>query len=103
MHRLGNAGHDARWRDAADGCCGSQETDAPTYDTAGRIHGRTISVLVLARHVGEKIDIHVADDQVITVTILEIQKSQTRLGIDAPREMLVMRREVKEREDYDGR
>lgn len=49
-------------------------------------------MLVLARHVGEEIII----DGGIRIKVLEIAGSQVRIGIEAPREVGVYRREVYE-------
>lgn len=53
-------------------------------------------MLVLSRHRGQKIII--GDDIIITVT--RIDGDKVRLGIEAPREMLVHRQEVTEKPDY---
>jgi carbon storage regulator len=50
-------------------------------------------VLVLTRKVGEKINI--GDD--IVLSVLEINRGNVRLGIDAPRSVKVFRQEVYER------
>lgn len=47
-------------------------------------------MLILARRPGEKLVIN--DD--ITITILEFNGSQVRMGIDAPKEVKVYREEV---------
>ena len=47
-------------------------------------------MLVLTRQPGERI---VIDDQII-VTVLEVQGSRIRLGIEAPKEIPVMREEL---------
>ena len=47
-------------------------------------------MLVLTRKAGERI---VIDDQ-ITVTVLKVQGHQIRLGIEAPKEVPVMREEL---------
>jgi len=47
-------------------------------------------MLVLSRKVGQAI--HVGDD--VTVTVIEIRENQVRLGIDAPDNVAVHRREV---------
>ena len=47
-------------------------------------------MLVLTRKPGERI---VIDDR-ITVTVLEVQGNQIRLGIEAPKEIPVMREEL---------
>jgi carbon storage regulator CsrA len=49
-----------------------------------------IIVLVLTRKLGEKVRI---DDDVI-VTVLEIQGSRVRIGIDAPPEVKITREEL---------
>ncbi|NVM21127.1 MAG: carbon storage regulator CsrA [Desulfobacterales bacterium] len=50
-------------------------------------------MLVLTRKVGEKINI--GDD--IVLSVLEINRGNVRLGIDAPRNVTVLRQEVYER------
>lgn len=47
-------------------------------------------MLVLARKIGEQI---VIDDK-ITVTVLEVRGGQIRLGVEAPKEVPIMRREI---------
>jgi len=47
-------------------------------------------MLVLTRKPGERI---VIDDR-ITVTVLEIQENRIRLGIEAPKEIPIMREEL---------
>jgi carbon storage regulator len=51
-------------------------------------------MLILTRYAGETIVI--GDD--ITVTVLGLNGNQVRIGIDAPRDVLVMREELLERE-----
>ena len=48
-------------------------------------------MLVLARHVGEKI---VIADGLITITVVEIKANNVRLGIDAPKDIQVNRLEI---------
>jgi carbon storage regulator len=50
-------------------------------------------MLVLTRKIGEKIII----DEEICITIVDIRGNQVRLGITAPRETTVDRREIHER------
>ena len=75
---------------AAGGCPAAHEPSyvgcyaAPTTNTLGTI------MLVLSRRIGESI---VIGDHV-TVTLLEVQGGQIRLGIQAPREVTVHRSEV---------
>jgi len=49
-------------------------------------------MLVLSRHVGQQIML--GDN--ITVTVVDIQGDKIRIGVDAPKEMPVHRREVYE-------
>ncbi len=50
-------------------------------------------MLVLLRHEREEI---VIDDRIV-ITVVRIQHGKVRIGVDAPREMSVDRREVHER------
>ena len=50
-------------------------------------------MLILTRRVGESLKI--GDD--ITITLVDIAKSQVRIGVNAPREVEVHREEVYER------
>ncbi|HDL07204.1 MAG TPA: carbon storage regulator [Desulfobacteraceae bacterium] len=50
-------------------------------------------MLVLTRKVGERINI--ADD--IIVTIIGINKGNVRLGIEAPKQLTILRQEIYER------
>jgi carbon storage regulator len=52
-------------------------------------------MLVLTRRVGEVI--HIGDD--IQVSVLGVQGKQVRLGIEAPKEVKVLRDELKERKN----
>jgi len=49
-------------------------------------------VLVLSRKLGESI---LLGDK-ITITVMEVSKGVVRLGIDAPKEMLILRKELEE-------
>lgn len=51
-------------------------------------------MLVLSRKVGEQIVIPLAGDRLVEITVVEIRGDKVRLGIDAPREIPVHRREV---------
>ena len=53
-------------------------------------------MLVLTRKEGEQI--HIGDD--IIVTVLEIQNDRVKLGIDAPKDVLVIRKELAERSTF---
>jgi carbon storage regulator len=55
-------------------------------------------VLVLSRKVGESITI----DTDIVVTILEVRGGEVRIGIDAPRDVVVHRSEVLARINHTG-
>jgi len=52
-------------------------------------------MLVLTRRVNERIVI--GDD--VTVTVLEVRGDQVRLGIEAPRDVKVLREEVLQRDE----
>jgi carbon storage regulator len=56
-------------------------------------------MLVLGRRLGEEIVI--GDD--ITITVVEVQGDKARLGIKAPRDIPVYRRELLDRADFDSR
>jgi len=49
-------------------------------------------VLVLSRKLGESI---LLDDK-ITIKVMDISKGMVRIGIDAPKEMLILRKELEE-------
>lgn len=51
-------------------------------------------MLVLARTVGEKIIITSPEGVILTLTIVEVRGDKTRVGIDAPREWSVHRKEI---------
>jgi carbon storage regulator len=53
-----------------------------------------MGMLILTRNKGETI---VIGDNEITVTVLEVKGQQVRLGITAPKEVSVDRREIYER------
>jgi carbon storage regulator len=50
-------------------------------------------MLVLSRKLGEKIQI----SENITITVLDIDRGKIRLGIDAPRNVTVLRQELANR------
>ena len=52
-------------------------------------------MLILTRHAGESI--FIGDD--IKITVLEISKSQVRIGIEAPKTIEVDREEIRERKN----
>ncbi|MDX1808828.1 MAG: carbon storage regulator CsrA [Sulfurospirillaceae bacterium] len=49
-------------------------------------------MLILSRKVGESI---LLDDK-ISITVVEVSKGIVRLGIDAPKEVLILRKELEE-------
>lgn len=49
-------------------------------------------MLVLSRKIGESI---LLDDK-ITIKVMDISKGIVRIGIDAPKEMLILRKELEE-------
>ncbi len=49
-------------------------------------------MLVLSRKIGESI---LLDDK-ITITVMEVSKGVVKLGINAPKEMLILRKELEE-------
>ncbi len=56
-------------------------------------------MLVLSRKVGEKILI--GDN--IAVTVVRVAQGIVRIGVDAPKSLSIVRDEIKERADGDGR
>ncbi len=54
-------------------------------------------MLVLSRKIGESLVI--GDD--ITVTVLDVQRGQVRIGIDAPKHVRVDRQEMRARIDHE--
>lgn len=50
-------------------------------------------MLILTRGVGETI--YIGDD--ITVTVTEIRSSQIKIGIEAPKDVVILRGEVKDK------
>jgi carbon storage regulator len=61
--------------------------------TAGGFHRQGRLMLILTRKLGEQITI--GDD--ITVTLLEVNGTQVKLGIEAPKEISIHRKEIYER------
>ena len=57
-------------------------------------------MLVLSRHRDEQIVINGGE---IVVTVVEIRGDKVRLGIDAPQDVTVHRREVQDRIEKEGR
>lgn len=55
-------------------------------------------MLVLSRHIEEEIVIMTSDGQII-VKILDTQYGKVRLGIEAPKEIRIARRELLEGQD----
>ena len=51
-------------------------------------------MLVLARRLNERIRIKLPDGRFIWLTVVEAARGQARLGLDAPREIEVMREEL---------
>lgn len=49
-------------------------------------------MLILSRKIGESI---LLDDKV-SITVMEVSKGVVKLGIDAPKEMLILRKELEE-------
>jgi len=49
-------------------------------------------VLILSRKLGESI---LLDDK-ISITVVEVSKGVVKLGIDAPKEMMILRKELKD-------
>lgn len=55
-------------------------------------------MLVLTRHPGEAIFI----GDTVTVTVLNVRGNQVRIGISAPEEVVVLREELKKRDESGG-
>jgi carbon storage regulator CsrA len=55
-------------------------------------------VLILSRYRDEIIDVTTPDGTVISVMVTDIERGRVSLGIEAPRECLILRRELKDRE-----
>jgi carbon storage regulator len=53
-------------------------------------------MLCLSRKLGEVIHVGPPGPKQIVVTVLEITRSKVRLGIEAPRDMLVLRGELED-------
>lgn len=54
-------------------------------------------MLILTRRVGESLKVIQPDGTVVTATVLGVKGNQVRLGIEAPKEVLVHREEIYER------
>lgn len=58
------------------------------------------SMLVLSRKVGERIRILTPKGEVIWVTIVDVDRGKVRVGIEAPRDIVVHREELIRSEDH---
>lgn len=58
-------------------------------------------MLLLTRNVQESILIHTLDG-IIEVTVTHISDGKVRLGIDAPDDVLIMRKEINESDAYEN-
>lgn len=56
-------------------------------------------MLVLSRHTDERIRITLPDGQVIALVVVELKPAAVRLGIQAPRDVVVDREEIAVRKD----
>ena len=56
-------------------------------------------MLIITRKIGESFWV----GEKIRITITGMKGNQTRIGIDAPKEIIVLREEVKERIEAEGR
>jgi len=54
-------------------------------------------MLVLTRRIGGEIIITTADGQQITVAVLGVRGNQVRIGVNAPRDVAIDRKEIHER------
>jgi carbon storage regulator len=51
-------------------------------------------MLILTRKLGEDIVIHMADGRTATITVVEIDRNQVRIGIEAPKDCYIRRAEL---------
>lgn len=58
------------------------------------------SMLVLSRKTGERIRILTPKGEVIWVTIVDVDRGKVRVGIEAPRDIVVHREELIRSEDH---
>jgi carbon storage regulator len=68
------------------------------YRITSTQQGRVPAMLSLTRRIGESIII--GGD--ISVTVLDIKRTQIRIGVNAPRDLSVDRQEVRERKSGDN-
>lgn len=54
-------------------------------------------MLIFTRRTGEITDLTLEDGRVITITQLGVKGNQVRYGIDAPKSIIIDRREITER------
>jgi carbon storage regulator CsrA len=60
-------------------------------------------MLVLSRYVGEKIIVTSPDGTQITITLMDIGKTKSRIGIAAPTSYAVNREEIQQRISANGK
>ncbi len=51
-------------------------------------------MLVLSRHSGESVIVTLPDGRTITFLVCRIQEGRIKVGIDAPKDIMIMRAEV---------
>lgn len=62
---------------------------------AAALHYKGEAMLVLARGVNESVQLQLPDGTMITVTLLTIEKSQCKIGFDAPKDVIILRDDAK--------
>ena len=60
-------------------------------------------MLVISRHQNEKIDLTMPDGTRIVLTLVAIRGDKARIGIEAPKSVIVDRREITESKEAVGR
>jgi carbon storage regulator len=55
-------------------------------------------MLILTRRPGENVQIKLKDGEIITVSSLGVKGNQTRLGISAPKDLVILRNELVEKD-----
>lgn len=53
-------------------------------------------MLILTRRIGETVDITI-DDRIVSVSIMAVKGNQVRMGFEAPRDIVINRREISDK------